>query len=156
MESKVYSLDNNKFITLVKQSKSFSEVLRALGYTCTNGGGYKTLKKRVKELNIDTSHMTHLPKFPHGFKRFYSDEEIFCENSTYSKSPRKRVIKDNLIPYKCAICGNTGIWMGKPLTLTLDHVNGNHNDNRLSNLRFLCPNCDSQQPTYAGKNKNRY
>lgn len=156
MKSKVYSLDNEEFIILIKKSKSFSEVLRVLGYTSTNGGGYKTLKKRISELSIDTSHMTHTPEFPHGFKKLYLDEEVFCENSKYRKSPRKRIIKDKLIPYKCAVCGNTGVWMNKPLTLTLDHINGNHKDNRLDNLRFICPNCDSQQSTYAGKNKNRY
>jgi hypothetical protein len=48
------------------------------------------------------------------------------------------------------------VWLGKPLVLILDHINGKHNDHRLVNLRLLCPNCNSQQPTFAGKNKGQY
>ena len=66
---------------------------------------------------------------------------------------KRRIIEDNLIPYKCDKCGNQGEWLGKKLTLQIDHINGNHFDNRLENLRFLCPNCHAQTPTYAGKNK---
>lgn len=55
--------------------------------------------------------------------------------------------------YKCEICGMDGIWNGKPLVLVLDHINGNPNDNRYENLRFVCPNCNSQLPTFTGRNK---
>lgn len=57
------------------------------------------------------------------------------------------------LEYKCAFCGNTGEWLGQKLTLQLDHINGKNNDYRIENLRFLCPNCHSITPTYAGKNK---
>ena len=46
-------------------------------------------------------------------------------------------------------------WLGNPLALQLDHINGVNNDHRLTNLRFLCPNCHSQTDTYAGKNMGR-
>ncbi len=59
---------------------------------------------------------------------------------------KKRIIRDKLVEYKC-LCGNQGEWNGKRLVLQLDHINGVRNDNRLVNLRFLCPNCHSQQPT---------
>ena len=55
----------------------------------------------------------------------------------------------------CACCGNAGRWQGQPLTLQLDHVNGRYNDNRLENLRWLCPNCHSQTETFAGRGKVR-
>ena len=56
-----------------------------------------------------------------------------------------------MLEYKCSICGNNGVYMEKPLTLQLDHINGVNNDNRLENLRFLCPNCHSQTETFSGK-----
>ncbi len=86
----------------------------------------------------------------------YTTEEILVENSPYKNIPilKKRLLKEGLLEYKCAICGNTGEWLGQPLTLQLDHINGDHFDHRLENLRLLCPNCHSQTETFSGKNKN--
>ena len=75
------------------------------------------------------------------------------ENSTYSNTHlKKRLINDGVLEYSCQICGNIGEWNGNPMSLQLDHINGVNNDNRLKNLRFLCPNCHSQTNTYGGKN----
>ena len=63
-----------------------------------------------------------------------------------------RLVKEKRLEYKCALCGISE-WQGQPLSLQLDHINGKHNDHRIENLRFLCPNCHSQTETYAGKNK---
>ena len=77
---------------------------------------------------------------------------MFVENSTSGRSNvRRRLIVDKLIEYWCAECDNKGTHNGKILSLQLDHVNGINNDDRLSNLRFLCPNCHSQTDTFAGK-----
>jgi hypothetical protein len=76
-------------------------------------------------------------------------EEIFKVNSTYNRCAlRRRVIKDSLLPYKCDKCG-IDKWDGQQLSLHLDHINGITTDNRLENLRFLCPNCHSLTPTYC-------
>lgn len=79
-------------------------------------------------------------------------EGTFCINSPVDRGRvKKRILRDSLIEYKCAFCDNVGEWNGKPLILQLDHINGVNTDNRLENLRFLCPNCHTQTETYAGK-----
>ena len=84
----------------------------------------------------------------------FSNEEVFIEQSTYPRHAVKgRVIKQKLLEYKCQCCGIGPEWLGKPMPLILDHINGVNNDNRLTNLRFVCSNCDSQLPTYKSKNR---
>ena len=151
---KILTCSDKEFIEIVKTSYSYSECIRKLGYTKVHGGSYRGLKNRIEKLNIDTSHMK--PNHNSALKTRFHNDEIFCENSSYKGRVRVRVLKENLIPYVCALCGIGGVWQGKELTLTLDHINGDHTDNRLKNLRFLCPNCDSQQETYCGKNKRKY
>ena len=63
------------------------------------------------------------------------------------------LIRNKIIEYACDKCDNMGTWENEPLTLQLDHINGINNDNRIENLRLLCPNCHSQTQTFAGKNK---
>ena len=66
---------------------------------------------------------------------------------------RRTFKKREFVPYQCAVCGLEPFWNGKPLTLTLDHINGTNRDNRLENLRWICPNCDRQSDTYGTRNK---
>lgn len=56
--------------------------------------------------------------------------------------------------YRCSICGIENTWNNKTLVLILDHIDGHSNNNRKTNLRLVCPNCDSQLDTYKSKNKN--
>ena len=84
------------------------------------------------------------------------DSEVFIENSTYPRHRLKqRILESCMIEYKCALCGIGPEWMGKPMPLILDHINGINNDNRSKNLRFVCSNCDSQLPTYKSRNKRK-
>jgi 5-methylcytosine-specific restriction endonuclease McrA len=85
--------------------------------------------------------------------RRFPDEKVYVIESSFPRHRLKeRLIKENKIPYSCQECGNNGEHNGKQLVLQLDHINGINNDNRISNLRFLCPNCHTQQDTYAAKN----
>ena len=85
----------------------------------------------------------------------FSNEEVFVENSSYARHRLKaRIIEEQMLPYECAIdvCDIKDEWHGKEVVLILDHINGINNDNRLENLRLVCPMCESQLPTYKSRN----
>lgn len=87
-------------------------------------------------------------------KSLTDSSDIFTENSKYSSSVTKeRLLKDGILPYSCSCC-NISEWQNAPIVLELDHINGIGNDNRIVNLRLLCPNCHSQTPTFRGKGIN--
>lgn len=156
MKSIIYKLNDNEFAELVKNSNTYSEVLKELGLSTSGSGSRSVLKRRIFELNININHFTK-----NGIKKSYSAKyelkEILVENSKYSniKCLKSRLVKENLLKYECAECKNKGEWNDKKLVLHLDHINGINNDHRIENLRFLCPNCHSQTNTYAGANNKR-
>jgi len=79
--------------------------------------------------------------------------EVMVENSSYGRGHLKsRLIKEGILKEICAECGQAAVWKGRRLVLVIDHINGVNNDHRLDNLRLLCPNCNSQTDTFAGKN----
>lgn len=82
-----------------------------------------------------------------------TNEEIFSINDVVIKIVKRKIIKDKLIPYECNLC-HINDWKDDRLVLQLDHINGNSQDNRLKNLRLLCPNCHSQTDTFCGRNRN--
>lgn len=136
----------------IKISKTKADVLRSIGLT-TRPGNYETLNKYIDNHNIDISHFNGKA---HGKSRpnKKSLKDVMVEKSTYSRSHLKtRIIKENILTYKCDECGLGPHWKNKKLVLILDHINGVKNDHRLENLRFLCPNCNSQQKTFCRKNK---
>ena len=155
MENKIYKLSDEQFVELLKKSSTISEVLFKLGYTVKgNSWGYSQVKRRMDDLNLDYSIFKGKSAVIKTNKlNNVKKEDILKENCKHQRTVLRRyVIKNNLIPYKCAICGCTE-WQGKTLSLELDHINGINNDNRLENLRFLCPNCHSQTSTYGSRNQ---
>ena len=80
---------------------------------------------------------------------------MFINNSKCDRTAiKRRIIKDNLIPYKCQSCGCDDQWLGKTMPLILDHIDGINNNNEFKNLRFVCSNCDSIQDTYKSSNNS--
>ena len=121
---------------------------------------YRRLKQFEKKYQIVTSYRSNddspIRRAATNKNRTLTDEDIFQRNSLVSGSVlRRRVLRDNLIPYICNNCENTGEWKGSKLTLQLEHKDGDHINNELTNLCFLCPNCHSQTATYCGRNKDR-
>jgi len=135
---------------ICKDCCSLSELARCLNYS-SRGSILYVIKNYLDKNEIDYSHFTGIGK--NRVKRNY--DNIFIENSTVSQKILRRYYFDgDYTPYKCSICGQEPFWNGKPLTLILDHINGYNNDDRLENLRWVCPNCDRQLPTTTGCNKN--
>ena len=154
--SKVYQLSDEDFIQLIRKNHSWCGCARAIGLSPYGSNAKNQLKKRVEELQLDISHFNQTQDARKASTK-YSLEEIMVENSAYQNITKlkERILQENIIPYKCAICGNTGEWFGQKLNLQLDHINGKHFDHRKENLRFLCPNCHSQTETFSGKNKEK-
>lgn len=153
-KSFIYKLTPEEFKKEILECKSRQEFFRKQKYRAS-GSSFKILNRRIKEENIDISHF----KQPQSFiKPRYTYNEILTENSIYNNTNnlKQRLVKDGLISYECAICKNNGNHLNKPLILQLDHINGIRNDNRLKNLRLLCPNCHSQTNTFSrGSKRNK-
>ena len=133
---------------IVLSSYSMKEVIGKLGYKTENGSNSNTIKKRLDRYNISTNHFT----FQKPTQRVF--ENVFCNNSTVTQKVLRTWYKKISDDSRCAICGHEKQWNDKPLTMILDHINGNNQDNRLENLRWICPNCGSQLNTFAGRNSN--
>lgn len=133
-----------------QESTSMHEFIKKLGYKsdCQKN----QIKNKCQQLGINLDHFTGLSH--EKIKR--TKENIFVENSDASQTTlREWFKKETSVKYECAICGQKPIWNNKPLTLTLDHINGINNDNRIENLRWVCPNCDRQLDTFGSKNPIR-
>lgn len=147
-------------IDAVRNSFSIAQVLRLLHLSPT-GSNYKGLHAHIARLNLDASHFTgqgHLRGKTHSWTPRRPLAEILVQNSSLRGNDRlkPRLLKAGLLNNRCYECNLKPLWQGKPLVLVLDHINGVSSDYRIENLRFLCPNCNSQQKTFAGRNKGRY
>jgi hypothetical protein len=140
----------------VRDCISVRAVLQRLSLNAT-GANYKTVQGTIGRLRLDTSHFLgqgHLKGKTHRWSPRLPLDAILVLNSTYMSihSLKRRLLADRLLERRCAECGLAD-WRNAALALVLDHINGDPRDHRLENLRLLCPNCNSQTPTFAGRNK---
>jgi hypothetical protein len=148
---------NNKYLKenfdpIVKSSKTKREICEKLGLH-KNGGGILTVNKYIKLYNIDISHFEYKRK--NNFLKI-NIENILIENSEYTSTNhlKNRLYEEGLKKRECELCGQDENWNGKHMSLILDHINGINNDNRLENLRIVCPNCNATLETHCkGNNK---
>lgn len=146
------SWDESDLKIAVAQSICYSDTLRKLNLAIS-GSSLKGLKKHIKRFSISIQHFDpYKARAISQKKNKIKSEDIFKIDSIASSSlVRKRYL--GLMTPKCTGCSNNGWHNNRPLTLQLDHINGIKSDNRLTNLRWLCPNCHSQTPTFGMKKR---
>lgn len=152
-ESRTSALwDQEKLRAAVAGARSFKEVAANLGLTRNAVG---RLRVAAQEFGIE------LPRGHGGpdpaVVRAAAIERVFRKGTrrVHGERLKRYILALGVLPYLCGECGQGPEWNGKPLVLQIDHISGDSTDNRLENLRFLCPNCHSQTETFAGRNCGR-
>jgi hypothetical protein len=145
-----------KLEKIITNSNNFSDVVRKLGMKPFYGNR-QTVKKYVELYRLDITHFRKSSPGRKGDGKKFLLENILVENSTYiyTASLKERLYKEGIKERKCEMCGQGELWMGKKISLILDHINGCNTDNRIGNLRIVCPNCNASLPTHGGKNIKR-
>lgn len=144
-------------IELLPKCNSLNDVCYHLGLRGVDGY-YRKIKAVIEKYNLSTDHFGTINVYRGGYRNKFtamSNEEFFVSNSERNgKQAIKRLIESGIKEYKCENpdCGISE-WHGKPISLQLHHINGDHHDNRLENLQLLCPNCHTQTDSYAKSNK---
>lgn len=150
--------DENDLRKAVLESTSVRQVIQKLGLV-EAGGNYVQIKKYIALFKIDQQHFTGAgwskgKKF--GFSPRQTLESILTVNNDYqSHKLKNRLFREGIKVPRCELCGWAKKAVDGRLPLELDHINGDRRDNRLENLRILCPNCHSLQSTHRGKNKKK-
>lgn len=149
------SWNNADLAKAVSSSGSYRQVLMKLGLRAA-GGNYEQVKKYIKELGLNVNHF-HGKLWNKGKKMNFTPrinlKNILIKNSNFqSHKLKNRLFTAELKQQKCEICGWNKQSKDGRIPLELDHINGDRHDNRIGNLRILCPNCHSLQPTHRGRN----
>ena len=156
---KFRSWSDDDLLEAVRASRSYRAAIIKLGLVPA-GGNYVQVQQAVERLGADTSHFTG-KGWNEGWRSGYKRDErikalqdvLIIGSTTQSYGLKKRLFHAGLKEPRCELCGWHEMSQDGRIPVELDHINGNHYDNRLENLRVLCPNCHSLQPTHRGKNK---
>lgn len=142
-----YDYSEYRLREAIKTSTSYSEVLRKLEIP-VKGNNTETLKRYIKKFDINTQHFTG-HKITNDAAYIPAKEYLGTDKRISACKLLHKLYKEGFKERKCEICGIDN-WQGKEITLQLHHIDGNHNNNLLSNLQVLCPNCHSQTDNYCG------
>jgi hypothetical protein len=141
----------------VKQSTSVAGVLRHLGLNQA-GGTHAHISRMIKRFEIDTSHFVRYQSGGHKRRRCAADILVRIPYGSKRTPPlmlRRALLEIGRV-YACALCDNPGEWLGRPLRLEIDHVDGDYHNNVATNLRYLCPNCHTQTDNFSGRSWGKY
>lgn len=139
---------------IVQDSCSIAEVMRKIGLV-PRGSNYKRFNLLITHtLQINTQHFDRNKQQKRHLTQKLTKEQFVSKVLTLHGSGwtsvhiKARLLEFDILPNQCVMCGLSPQWNGRQLVLQLDHINGDSRDNRLDNLRILCPNCHSQTETY--------
>jgi len=158
----IWKYSEKEILEAVKNAYSYSDALRNLNINPASAS-FTTIKNYIARYNVDISHFTGKKEL---YKRLKEQgvitgckknpiEYYFVVGKSLPSNFKKRLYDEGLKKECCELCGQDVNWNGNKLILILDHINGNHMDNRLKNLRIICPNCDSTLNTYCFRNIKR-
>ncbi|MFF3967740.1 HNH endonuclease [Streptomyces griseorubiginosus] len=138
---------------LVPRSASYAEVMRGLGLD-VNDTNHRRVRRATTRLGLDTSHFKRRAwaQADRPAPRSVAQRVLVvlpADAGRTNRSQLHRALTEIGVPYSCETCGNTGEWLGRSITLQIDHVNGDWRDNRRENLRYLCPNCHALTETWC-------
>jgi hypothetical protein len=148
VQCKVLACSDDDFKALVAKHTTRRDIIHELGLATGQGYYNRLINARVQALGLDTSHWVG-SKHPAG--KFKRTSTLPIEAITNRADLKRRLIRDGVLENKCSKCGIGPEWQGEPLSLQLDHIDGNRHNNARENLRLLCPNCHSQTPTFGSK-----
>lgn len=141
----------------IAATRSMAGTLRYLGLPVTNAGR-RFVRHAVDRLGVCTEHWQRSSRAElMSTRRRRPIEAYLVDGRTVVSSSflRERLLDEGILAARCDVCTLTK-WNGEPIPLELDHIDGDRRDNRLTNLRLVCPNCHAQTPTYRGRNIGRY